>query len=94
MDHCRLIPVIRPLAQARLNRALSARILYTSATPEGESEMARARISRKPVRLTITLAYSSYCDLERISGEQGRSMSNLAAFLLEGALNQIDSRNG
>jgi hypothetical protein len=54
----------------------------------------RNRITRKPVRVTITLAHSSYLALERMSGEQGRSMSNLAAFLLEGALNNIDSRQG
>lgn len=57
-------------------------------------EIASIKIARKPVRLTITLAYSSYCDLARISGEQGRSMSNLAAFLLEGALHEIGSGNG
>jgi hypothetical protein len=42
---------------------------------------------RKPVRITITLSYSSFAALETMSVEQGRSMSNLAAFLLEAALN-------
>lgn len=46
----------------------------------------RDRLFRKPVRITITLPYSSYLALEEASGEQGRSMSNLAAYLLEGAL--------
>lgn len=54
----------------------------------------RNRITRKPVRVTITLAHSSYRILEKMSGEQGRSMSNLAAFLLDAALNKIDSRQG
>jgi hypothetical protein len=39
------------------------------------------------VRITITLSYSSFVALEMMSGEQGRSMSNLAAFLLEAGLN-------
>jgi hypothetical protein len=44
------------------------------------------KLCGKPVRVTITLPYSSYLALEETSGLQGRSMSNLAAFLLEGAL--------
>jgi hypothetical protein len=46
---------------------------------------------RKPVRITITLSYASYTALEQMSGEQGRSMSNLAAFLLEAGLNATRS---
>jgi hypothetical protein len=41
---------------------------------------------RKPMRISITLSYSTCQHLMRISGEQGRSVSNLAAFLIEGAL--------
>jgi hypothetical protein len=47
------------------------------------------KVFRKPVRITITLAYRNYSELERLSGEQGRSLSNLAAYLLEGALQRI-----
>lgn len=47
-----------------------------------------SKIFRKPVRVSITLSYSVYTDLERMSIEQGRSVSNLAAYLLESALNR------
>jgi CopG-like RHH_1 or ribbon-helix-helix domain, RHH_5 len=55
----------------------------------GEDGSARPKAFRKPVRITITLAYCNYSELERLSGEQGRSLSNLAAYLLEGALQRI-----
>lgn len=42
--------------------------------------------NRAPQRVTITLNYASYKGLERRSAAQGRSMSNLAAFILENAL--------
>jgi hypothetical protein len=51
----------------------------------------QCRPFRKPVRITITLSYSSFAALETMSGEQGRSMSNLAAFLLEAGLNATRS---
>jgi len=41
---------------------------------------------RSPKRLTITLPYASYQRLLARSDEEGRSLSNLAAFLLERAL--------
>ena len=41
---------------------------------------------RKPVRITITIAYATFVELGRRSDEQGRSLSNLSAYLLEGAL--------
>ena len=43
--------------------------------------------SRAPQRVTITLNYAAYKGLERRSTIEGRSMSNLAAFILEKALN-------
>jgi hypothetical protein len=39
-----------------------------------------------PQRVTITLNYAAYKGLERRSAMEGRSMSNLAAFILENAL--------
>lgn len=51
----------------------------------------RSSAFRKPVRISITLAHSIYVELERASGEQGRSLSNLAAYLIEGALKRSDS---
>lgn len=41
---------------------------------------------RKPVRITITINHAIYSALESRSSEQGRSISNLAAFLLEASL--------
>ena len=42
--------------------------------------------NRAPQRVTITLNYAAYKGLERRSAVEGRSMSNLAAFILEKAL--------
>lgn len=41
---------------------------------------------RKPRRMSMTVPDSAYQELIALSNQQGRSMSNLAAFLLEGAL--------
>jgi hypothetical protein len=41
---------------------------------------------RTPRRLTITIPYGTYEQLIERSDEQGRSLSNLAAYLLESAL--------
>jgi hypothetical protein len=45
------------------------------------------RSFRKPVRLTITIAHSIHAALVERSTMEGRSLSNLAAHLLESALN-------
>jgi hypothetical protein len=42
--------------------------------------------NRASQRVTITLNYAAYKGLERRSVIEGRSMSNLAAFILETAL--------
>ena len=47
-----------------------------------------SRAFRKPKRVTITIAYATYLALERRSSEQGRSLSNLSAYLLEHALSE------
>jgi hypothetical protein len=39
--------------------------------------------SRKPQRITITVAWSTYQSLIATSDEQGRSLSNTAAYWLE-----------
>jgi hypothetical protein len=44
-------------------------------------------IFRKPVRVTITLPHNIYTHLKDRSDNEGRSLSNLAAFLLEKSLN-------
>lgn len=38
---------------------------------------------KKPQRITITLPYATYDQLVQRSDQEGRSLSNLAAFLLE-----------
>ncbi|QVL52551.1 MAG: hypothetical protein KFB97_14300 [Cyanobium sp. M30B3] len=42
---------------------------------------------RKPQRITITIPHAVYENLSTISFRDGRSMSNLASFLLERAIN-------
>jgi hypothetical protein len=41
---------------------------------------------RSPRRVTITLPYATYQDLQVRADDEGRSLSNLAAFLLESSL--------
>lgn len=43
---------------------------------------------RKPRRVTITIPHATYLELERRSYEQGRSLSNLSAYLLECAISE------
>lgn len=47
---------------------------------------------RRPVRVTITIPYTTYEDLVERSNLQGRSLSNLAAYLLETALQVVQDR--
>lgn len=46
-------------------------------------------MTRKPVRVTITVPKSVYDDLLQVSDWQGRSLSNLAAHLLETRINEL-----
>lgn len=48
-------------------------------------------LTRRPQRLTITISHHVAHTLIRQSNDQGRSMSNLAAYLLERALTEPDS---
>lgn len=43
---------------------------------------------RTPRRITITLPHHAFCALQQRCDDEGRSLSNLAAYLLESALNQ------
>ena len=48
---------------------------------------------RSPVRISITIPYGTYEHLIHRSDEEGRSLSNLSAFLLESAVSaQAESR--
>lgn len=44
----------------------------------------------RPVRVTITIPYNAYQALIERSNQQGRSLSNLAAYLLETSLQAIN----
>jgi len=46
---------------------------------------------KSPRRITITIPYSTFVHLLRCSDDQGRSLSNLAAYLLERACQQIQA---
>jgi hypothetical protein len=60
------------------------------ATPDIQAQAAnRAKLTplqRSPRRVTITVPYAMYSELLARSDQQGRSLSNLAAFLIEAAL--------
>ena len=43
---------------------------------------------RTPRRITITLPHNAFCDLQQRCDNEGRSLSNLAAYLLETSLKQ------
>ena len=49
---------------------------------------------RYPRRITITLPYDTYRCLSLQSDEQGRSLSNLAAYLIEAALRTVAATAG
>lgn len=49
-------------------------------------------LTRKPVRVTITVPQSVHDDLLQVSDLQGRSLSNLAAHLLETRLKELHSK--
>ncbi|KEF43404.1 MAG: hypothetical protein ER33_01280 [Cyanobium sp. CACIAM 14] len=51
-----------------------------------DSSARSAEVFRSPQRVTITIPYATYQQLLERSDRQGRSMSNLAAYLLESAL--------
>jgi hypothetical protein len=59
-------------------------------TPQALSAMPPA--FRTPKRLTITLPYGVYQALMALSDDEGRSMSNLAAFFLEQQCRQLGER--
>ena len=44
---------------------------------------------RKPVRITITVSCRTYSYLIERSNREGRSMSNLASYLLESSLEEL-----
>ena len=55
-------------------------------TTQNHTRAAAAR--RHPQRITITISWATHEALQARSDDQGRSLSNLAAFLLESSLQQ------
>ena len=51
-----------------------------------------ASMKRAPVRITITLSRRTYNELATTASAEGRSISNLSAFLLEWALRERDHK--
>jgi hypothetical protein len=49
------------------------------------------RLTRKPQRLTITISDKAFRRISDISSHEGRSMSNLSAYLLEQALDEREA---
>jgi hypothetical protein len=52
------------------------------------STAARSLIFRRPRRISITVPHHAFSALQQRSDLEGRSLSNLAAYLLEFSLNQ------
>ena len=50
----------------------------------------RSWVSRVPKRITITVPYSTFRQLEQRSAAEGRSLSNLAAYVLERELQRSE----
>ena len=59
-----------------------------SLTSQGQQQHPN-RVFRSPRRVTITLPYNVYEHLLAKSDEEGRSLSNLAAFALESSLSKL-----
>jgi hypothetical protein len=49
---------------------------------------ARSLVFRRPRRITITVPHHAYSALQQRSDLEGRSLSNLAAYLLETSLDE------
>jgi len=54
--------------------------------PNSVNRSPRSQANPAPKRITITVPYSTFRHLEERSAAEGRSLSNLAAYLLERGL--------
>lgn len=63
---------------------ITSRSVLSSPSPQAHSLLAPA--FRSPRGVTITLPFATYQDLLQRADGEGRSLSNLAAFLLESSL--------
>jgi|LauGreDrversion4_2_1035121.scaffolds.fasta_scaffold38190_4 hypothetical protein len=58
---------------------------------QSPKDQARSFLMRKPRRISITISDYAYEALMAKSCQQGRSLSNLSAYLLESSIDQIAS---
>ena len=63
-------------------------MLFRSKPVVGQARISLDPAFRAPRRITITVPYAAYQQLLGRSEQEGRSLSNLAAYLLETAIGQ------
>jgi hypothetical protein len=59
----------------------------------GHASAHRTVVLKAPRRITITIPHSTFEHLIQRSDEQGRSLSNLAAYMLERGCEEITDRH-
>lgn len=64
---------------------------YNVKNPQRSAHL-RKRLFRSPKRISITIPYGTYQTLLERSENEGRSLSNLAAYLLESASSNKDQK--
>lgn len=67
---------------------------YVPLPPPAMNDAYLGYLQRKPRRMTMTIPDAAFRQLLQLSDEQGRSLSNLAAFLLESSLEEYQRRHG
>ncbi|MEY3767825.1 MAG: hypothetical protein RLZZ11_895 [Cyanobacteriota bacterium] len=76
----------QPEAAARSERWLD--IARSTLQPGQADRRQRLEALRSPRRISITLPHHAFTYLVQRSNQEGRSLSNLAAFLLESAISE------
>jgi len=94
MQRCSLEPLSHHSAETQQKRCfngfgahLICLVTLTTEIVMDHQEMSISNAFRKPRRVSITIPHATYSALVRRSYEQGRSISNLSAYLLECAVN-------
>lgn len=87
MRHIRRGCAASPIHRLRVRTAIKERPLGLPV-----SNLQFERMTRRPQRVSITVADSTHKRLQALSDEQGRSLSNLASYLLEQALEQLQQQ--
>ncbi len=79
-----------PLAYLPLRSQISYPTQKRMALQNLQNEQPQRVMARHPVRISVTISHGLYQELLRRSDHEGRSLSNLSAFLLEGAVDEIN----